>query len=157
MAEYRDTNNVGGNTQYSAEMNRKMRHQFRKISPTQLTSTEGGVQSLASGGTGSNLSAPTVDKILFFDKSGNLVDWLSIGNGLVITGTSMAVKQSDLSSIDAAKLGGENANKYPLISEGTTAPSSTPSRIGLFYIDTVAEKVYMSTGTTSSANWTALN
>lgn len=40
---------------------------------------------------------------------------------------------------------------------GDVAPSTTPASIGLMYIDTVTNKVYVSTGTASSADWTILN
>jgi hypothetical protein len=40
---------------------------------------------------------------------------------------------------------------------GSGAPSTTPDRLLLFYIDTVGPTVYVSTGTSSSADWTALN
>lgn len=43
------------------------------------------------------------------------------------------------------------------IQSGAAAPASTPTTIGQMYIDTVAEKVYVSTGTSSSANWKILN
>lgn len=46
---------------------------------------------------------------------------------------------------------------YPNISSGAVAPASTPSKIGDIYIDTVATKVYISTGTSSSADWKILN
>lgn len=36
---------------------------------------------------------------------------------------------------------------------GTTAPSSTPGYIGQFYIDTNAQKLYVATGISSSADW----
>lgn len=45
----------------------------------------------------------------------------------------------------------------PQISSGIIAPASTPSKIGNVYIDTVLTKVYMSTGTSSSADWKLLN
>lgn len=41
----------------------------------------------------------------------------------------------------------------PLISSGTVAPTSTPSRIGNVYIDTVAGKAYTAVCSTSSACW----
>jgi hypothetical protein len=40
---------------------------------------------------------------------------------------------------------------------GTAASASTPIKIGLTYIDTVANKVYISCGTSSSADWRILN
>lgn len=36
---------------------------------------------------------------------------------------------------------------------GTTAPSTAPTRLGQHYIDTVSGTAYMSTGTSSSADW----
>lgn len=44
-----------------------------------------------------------------------------------------------------------------LISSGTTAPSSTPAKVGDVYLDTTAKKVYFATGTSSSADWTIIN
>jgi hypothetical protein len=36
---------------------------------------------------------------------------------------------------------------------GAGAPSSTPSNVGDIYIDTTNLKIYISTGTSSSADW----
>jgi hypothetical protein len=40
---------------------------------------------------------------------------------------------------------------------GTAAPITTPAAVGLEFIDTVNKKIYKSTGTTSSSDWTILN
>lgn len=40
---------------------------------------------------------------------------------------------------------------------GSGAPTSTPTTVGQMYIDTAAAKVYISTGTASSADWSILN
>lgn len=45
----------------------------------------------------------------------------------------------------------------PIISTGIVAPTSIPTDIGLMYINTAAGKVYVSTGTISSADWKILN
>lgn len=45
----------------------------------------------------------------------------------------------------------------PTIYQGIIAPTSTPSKIGDTYIDTFARKVYVSVGTTNSADWEILN
>lgn len=45
----------------------------------------------------------------------------------------------------------------PNITSGVVAPSSTPEKVGNIYIDTVAKKLYFSTGTSSSADWTIAN
>lgn len=45
----------------------------------------------------------------------------------------------------------------PIVSSGTVAPSSTPSKVGDFYVDTTAKLAYIATGTASSADWAVLN
>jgi len=42
----------------------------------------------------------------------------------------------------------------PSVTKGIVAPTSTPTQIGNFYIDTVAKKLYFATGIASSADWT---
>jgi hypothetical protein len=44
---------------------------------------------LADGGTGASLSAPAGDRIVFYDQSASHMDWLTVGTGLSITGTTM--------------------------------------------------------------------
>jgi hypothetical protein len=48
-------------------------------------------------------------------------------------------------------------NQTSNMSNGAGAPSSTPSAIGQFYVDTSGKKFYVSTGTSSSADWTITN
>jgi len=43
------------------------------------------------------------------------------------------------------------------VSSGSGAPNTTPTSLGQMYIDTNAAKVYVSTGTASSGDWTILN
>ena len=45
----------------------------------------------------------------------------------------------------------------PEISSGTSAPSSTPSKVGDIYIKTDTAKMYVATGTSSSSDWTIVN
>lgn len=45
---------------------------------------------IADGGTGASLADPGADSIMFWDDSGGGVDWLTIGSGLLITGTTLA-------------------------------------------------------------------
>jgi hypothetical protein len=40
---------------------------------------------------------------------------------------------------------------------GTAAPSTTPTAVGNFFLDTTNKKLYVATGTASSANWEILN
>ena len=48
-------------------------------------------------------------------------------------------------------------DEVALVTSGIVAPSSTPTKIGLIYVDTVAHKFYISDGTTSSSNWVLIN
>jgi hypothetical protein len=51
----------------------------------------------------------------------------------------------------------DNANSGFTVSSGTSAPSSTPTALGQIYIKTDTAKVYISTGTSSSADWSLVN
>lgn len=46
---------------------------------------------LANGGTAANLTDPNADRVMFWDDSAGAVDWLSAGNGLTISTTTVAV------------------------------------------------------------------
>ena len=45
----------------------------------------------------------------------------------------------------------------PIITSGTSAPSSTPGKVGDIYVDTSAKKLYFATGASSSSDWTIAN
>lgn len=45
----------------------------------------------------------------------------------------------------------------PTISSGTSAPGTTPTKVGDIFVDTNAGKVYISAGTSSSSDWKVLN
>lgn len=47
--------------------------------------------------------------------------------------------------------------EVPNITSGIIAPASTPVKVGDMYIDTVAKKLYIATGTSSSSDWTITN
>lgn len=63
-----------------------------------LTSQVTGILPLANGGTGSNLSDPGADRILFWDDSASTVTWLTAGSGLSISGTTMTATGSTTAS-----------------------------------------------------------
>lgn len=48
-------------------------------------------------------------------------------------------------------------DSMPIISSGTTAPSSTPTKVGDLYINTSGAKLYFAKGTSSSADWVIAN
>jgi len=66
------------------------------------------------------------------------------------TGDTIPVRILSSQKLDADTI-------YPNISYGTSAPSSTPAKIGNMYIDTSAKKLYIATGTSSSSDWTITN
>jgi hypothetical protein len=45
----------------------------------------------------------------------------------------------------------------PTISSGTSAPATTPTKVGDIFVDTTGKKMYVATGTTNSSDWTILN
>lgn len=51
----------------------------------------------------------------------------------------------------------EISDTFPTISSGTTAPASTPTKVGDVYLDTTAKKIYFATGISSSADWIIIN
>lgn len=42
------------------------------------------------------------------------------------------------------------------VSSGSGAPNSTPTALGVIYIDTATDNAYIATGTSSSADWKLL-
>lgn len=50
-----------------------------------------GTLALARGGTGASLTDPNADRILFWDDSAGTMTWLTLGTGLSITDTTIAV------------------------------------------------------------------
>jgi len=50
-------------------------------------------------------------------------------------------------------LGDDDHTQYSLIESGAGAPASTPTRVGQIYVDTTADRAYISTDTSSSADW----
>lgn len=48
-------------------------------------------------------------------------------------------------------------NTNTQIDSGTSAPATTPRKVGDVFVDTTAKKIYFATGTSSSADWTVVN
>jgi hypothetical protein len=83
------------------------------------------------------------------------IDSASIVDGRITfysAGDTLSAHLNDDEFIDI-----EDVPIIPLISTGTSAPSSTPSKVGDMYIDTSAQKLYIATGTSSSSDWTITN
>lgn len=64
-----------------------------------ITLETGTPLALASGGTGAELSDPGADRAMFWDDSAGAVDWLTIGTGLAISSTTLALSHLGLESL----------------------------------------------------------
>jgi len=82
-------------------------------------------------------------------------------------GTLISTVGSDMTPFTIASTGfvtnlnvdmvdGVHASSLPIITTGTSAPSSNPTKAGDIYVDTSAKKLYFATST-ASAGWTIAN
>ena len=81
--------------------------------------------SLANGGTGASLTAPTADRIMFWDNSAGAMAFLTVGSTMAITGTTV-----DVSSVDLAS---QVTGTLPITNGGTgsTTASGALTNLGL--------------------------
>lgn len=84
------------------------------LAATQLS----GAVPLANGGTAAVLSDPGADRIMFWDDSGGAVDWLTVGTGLSISGTTLTC------TITGTVGGSGTTNTLPKFSASTTLADS---------------------------------
>ena len=66
---------------------------------------DGADLSLANGGTGSSLSDPNDDRILFWDDSAGTVTWLDIGSNLSVSGTTLNATDTNTNTTYTAGTG----------------------------------------------------
>jgi hypothetical protein len=57
----------------------------------------------------------------------------------------------------AGKITATSISCSPTISSGTSAPATTPTKVGDMFVDTTGKKIYVATGVSSSGDWTILN
>ncbi len=69
--------------------------------------------------------------------------------------TGLVIKDSGVTISDVGVFAG--TSNVPYITSGAGAPGTTPGKIGDMYVRTSNAKVYVATGTSSSADWTILN
>jgi len=68
-----------------------------------------------------------------------------------------ALTSSELAFIqDLSSAASSDATAVPIISTGTSAPTTTPSVVGDIFVDTTNNTVYIATGIASSADWKEL-
>jgi hypothetical protein len=80
--------------------------------PTSFYSPGGTDVALADGGTGASLTDPNADRIMFWDDSGGAVTWLTVGSGLAITTTTMAVDINGLAADASPDLAADYVMTY---------------------------------------------
>lgn len=96
----------------------------------------------------------TIPVTELYDFDGNLRGSMSFDVGEV--GLGVTVNADNLTG-NREYFWPDSAGTLPTTASGIVAPATTPTAVGMFYVDTVAKKLYVSTGTASSADWTILN
>lgn len=78
-----------------------------------------------------------------------------IGGSLVPSATSggVTVKNQAITHSQLSGLSNDDHTQYSIISSGAGLPGTTPTRVGELYINESTGEAYLSTGTTSSADW----
>jgi hypothetical protein len=89
---------------------------------------------LLDGGTGSSLSAPSVDSGLFYDFSGSGVTWFTFGSGLTMTGTVLSATGS-ASSLTFSEVTGTtqamSVNSWYLVNNASLVTLTLPDTAAL--------------------------
>jgi len=103
--------------------------------------------SLANGGTGASLTAPTADRIMFWDNSAGAMAFLTVGSTMAITGTTV-----DVSSVNLAS---QVTGTLPITNGGTGSTTASGALTNFGLTATAAELNY--TDGVTSAIQTQLN
>jgi len=74
---------------------------------------------LADGGTGASLVDPAADRVLFWDDSAGAVTWLTVGDGLTITDTTLTADAVEGGAGDVVGPASVTADRFALF-DGTT-------------------------------------
>lgn len=104
------------------------------LSGVSLTSQVTGILPLVNGGLGSSLTDPNADRILFWDDSAGAVDWLTVGSGLTLTGTTLTATGTGgtVTSVGVSGSNGIGVSGSPITGSGTITLSLgaiTPSSV----------------------------
>lgn len=119
------------------------------LNATSITAGWNGQLSLGRGGTGTAMSAPGANRIMYWNNGGGSMDWLQLGTNLSITGNTLNATTSSGSVTSVGLTTGTtgtdiNVSNSPITSTGNITlniPTASASARGLL----------------SSTNWTTFN
>lgn len=106
----------------------------------------------------SSVSANSVKVDTLNASSGSTItvdDELVINDGIGTDGTSIFIDAPTLrtNDIEATSIDSPLSTYQPVINSATSAPSTTPTKIGDIFINTATPDFYIATGTSSSSDW----
>lgn len=124
-----------------------------------------GVVGIGYGGTGSALTDPNADRIMFWDDSAGVVTWLAASTGLTISGTNMTVRSASESqtgiaerATDAEFTTGTDTTRYVSANQVANVSQvmanktlTTPKIVNSGYISDENGNEQIAFGTTTSA------
>lgn len=138
-----------------------------------------GIRGASGGALGIYLSAAfsTPALAMYFDNAGHIAlggstsptSWLTLPAGTAAANTAPAkfTAGTNLTAVENGAVEFDGTNyflssggvRYTLVRilTGTAAPATTPAAVGIQFVDTTNKKLYVATGTASSADWTILN
>lgn len=111
------------------------------------------------GNIGIGTQSPSASAILELSSTirGFLPPRMTTAQGSAISSPATGLEWYDTDRGHKVYYDGSTVTYSAKITIGTSAPAITPTSVGQIFVDTVNKKAYISTGTSSSADWTILN
>lgn len=100
---------------------------------------------LGNGGTGYSLTDPNADRIMFWDDSSGHVEWLTVGSGLSITGTTIAATGGTLADGDYGDITVSSSGSVLTVDLPASATVATDDKVYIFDTSATDAKKYVTT------------